>query len=116
MEMSRGLLAIIALLSLGMCLDGLAITQGGAATWIGIVLLIGRLAAIIGIIMRTTTGWYLAVAFFVAIISLNLIAGGLAGGIGAAIRVFLPVLCLGYLILMKSEFDQARWRIVKPTL
>ncbi len=73
--------------------------------WVGIVLLIGRIAAIAGIVMRTTVGWYLAMGFFRAIISLNLVASGVPVGLGAVIRVFLPVLCAGYLVIMKSEFD-----------
>ena len=105
MEMSRGLLTIIALLAMGTCWDVVIITQGGMATWIGIVLLIGRIAAIIGIVLRTTTGWLLAVAFFAAISALNLLADGTPIGLGAAIRLFLPILCLGYLVLMRSEFQ-----------
>jgi hypothetical protein len=104
MEMSRGLLAVLALLGMGMCWDVAIVLEGSSALWIGLLLLIGRVAAIAGILLRTRVGWLLAVGFFVVIIALNLMAAPLEGA-AAVVRVFLPVLCLGYLLIMRSEFD-----------
>ena len=104
MDMPKGLLVILGLLSLGMCWDVAIITQGGAGLWIGLLLLIGRIAAIGGILVRSRTGWMFAVGFFVAIIALNLAAGPIQG-LGSLLRVLIPAGCLVYLFFMRGEFD-----------
>ena len=60
METSRGLLAILALLALGLCWDVAIIVEGGSALWIVLAVLAGRIAAIVGILMRTKAGWLAA--------------------------------------------------------
>ncbi len=69
------------------------------------VVLAGRVAAILGILMRTQTGWWLAVAVFTLIIALN-VAAAMSTEMGpvVVVRVGVPAGCLVYLILLRSEF------------
>lgn len=71
-----------------------------------IPLLIGRLAAIVGICMRNRVGWLLAIGFFIVIIGLNgvVLANSGAGGVGL-LRLIVPVGCLIYLFTARGEFD-----------
>jgi hypothetical protein len=105
MEMSRGLLAILALLALGLCWDVAIIVEGGSALGVVLALLAGRIAAMVGILMRSRVGWLLAIGFFVAIIALNVVALGQMGGVAIFISILLPVLCLVYLVAVRAEFE-----------
>ncbi len=110
METPRGLLIILGLLSLGFCWDVANIWHGGPIPVIVILvlLLIGRIAAIFGILQRTMTGWWLAVVFFFVIVALNAAAMMIAGetlAIAAGIRLVIPLGCLLYLVALRTEFE-----------
>ena len=102
MDFPRGLLVILALLSLGMCLEGMTLfsSDAGVSRLLVLGVLLGRIMAIVGIIMRNRVGWFLALGFFAVIVALNLAAGG-----AAVFGVFVPGLCLIYLLFIKGEFD-----------
>lgn len=103
--MSRGLLAILALLALGFCLDVARWVEDGPALWVGLALLAGRIAAIMGILIRTRVGWLLAIGFFVAIIASNLAALEQMGGVAICMGLLIPLLCLGYPVVVRAEFE-----------
>lgn len=105
MEMSRGLLIILGLLSLGICSDAAGAWQGGSARIILIAMLVGRLAAIVGILMRTRTGWWLAVGFFGALIMLNLMVLAESGGALGVIGLIVSLGCAAYLVAQRNEFE-----------
>jgi len=106
METPRGLLVVLALLSLGACVDVAAIWQGGVGVWIAIVVLVGRIAAISGILMRTQKGWFLAIGFFVLIIILNALAAmNAVNPFRAVAGLIVPLGCAVYLLMVRDEFD-----------
>ena len=106
MEMPRGLLIILALLSLGFCSDVSIITHGGPSFWIALLLLLGRIAAIGGILMRTRNGWWLAMGFFALLILLNLQVLLVMGqGVLGFFGLLIAVICLLYLLGMRTEFE-----------
>jgi hypothetical protein len=74
METPKGLIIILGLLALGTCSDVAVAIEGGVGAWIAVAVLVGRIAAIAGILMRSQTGWYLALGFFAVIIALNALA------------------------------------------
>lgn len=107
MEFPRSLLIVLALLSLGMCLDGATVFgASGSVRIVALALLAGRIAAIGGIMARNRTGWYVALAFFAVIIGLNLLAAQLSGaGMKVGIGIAGPIICLVILILNRNEFE-----------
>lgn len=106
METPRSLMFVLGLLSLGMCFDVVGIFQGGL-WWLYGALLIGRIAAIYGILLRTTTGFWLAVGFFAAILALNglVLSSGVVSPTAAAVALIMPAICLVVLFANKSEFE-----------
>jgi hypothetical protein len=105
MEMPRGLMIILALLALGMCLDVSVVIQGGPGRWLMLIVLVGRIAAIAGILMRTQKGWALALSFFVVIIALNAAAAANGGGSPQALAgMVVPAGCAIYLLTVRNEF------------
>ena len=105
MEMPRGLIVILGLLSLGVCWDISAIVQGGPGVVIMLLILAGRIAAIVGIFMRSRIGWWLAVTFFGLIVGLNaLVIAANAAPITVLFGVLVPAGCLVYLVTVRSEF------------
>ena len=104
MEMPKGLMIILALLSLGMCWDVAIIANGGEGMWIVIVLLVGRLAAIGGILKRDRLGWFLAMGFFVVILALNALAASMPEAGVSPLQIAIPVVCLIYLFATRTEF------------
>lgn len=110
MEMSRSLMIVLALLSLGMCGDMINIYQGAIPKWFAISFLLGRLAAIGGLITRTRRGFQLAMGFFCAIILLNLLAAGLSpdaaqGASRVVIGAGMPLICIAVLWICRDEFE-----------
>lgn len=106
METPRGLIIILGLLALGFCWDVAIVAQGGPGVVIMVLVLVGRIAAIVGILLRTTFGWWLAFGFFGLIVVLNIAAAPLtANPAGALVRIAIPLGCLVYLGTLRSEFD-----------
>lgn len=107
-DFPRGLLVIMFFLAIGFCGDASMLYQGGPTMYVVILvaLILGKIACIVGILMRTQTGWILAVSFFGVMAALNLLAFTQVTSVVGIIRLGLTVACLGYLITMKSEFDQ----------
>ena len=77
----------------------------GPGAILAIVLLAGRIAAMVGICMRNTTGWWLAVSFFVLIVILSGIAAAIGDNPIAMVSAIFPLLCILYLAHIRSEFD-----------
>lgn len=110
MEMSRGLMIILALLSLGVCGDVVNIYQGAFARWFAISVLVGRLAAIGGILTRTRKGFQAAIGFFFGIIGLNFLAVALSPDPAqmssrAVIGAGMPLICIAVLWVCRDEFE-----------
>jgi|GEM_PF-5920289 len=107
-EMPRGLMVIMFLLAIGFCGDAAALYSGGSATVIAIVivLILAKVAAIWGMLMRTQTGWIVAVSVFAVIVILNALAVSGSQAPVVLLRLLIPVGCLVYLIMIKNEFDQ----------
>ena len=105
MEFPRGLLLVIGWLSLGICVSGFRLFEGTASSWLVGGFLVGRLAAIFGIMSRKQLGWCLALLYMMAIITWNGINGALAGSPSVIADLVLPAGCLIYLITVKDEFE-----------
>jgi len=107
-DFPRGLLIILFLLAVGFCGDAVALYQGGPtlAVVVLIALILGKIACVWGILMRTQTGWLIAVSFFGILAALNLLTFvQIQSGVGI-VRLAITIACLGYLIVLKNEFDQ----------
>ncbi|MCC6359549.1 MAG: hypothetical protein IT450_12465 [Phycisphaerales bacterium] len=105
MEMSRGLMIVLGLLSLGLCMDAVNVFSSHAA-YIFVFLLAARIAAIGGILTRSYKGYLAALSFFLVIILLNVLAGAAAGAPTAAIPgIVLPLVCIIILFACRGEFD-----------
>lgn len=104
MEFPRGLIAIIGLLSLGICFDGATVLEAGPRWGIALMLLMGRLASIVGLIMRNRVGWFIALGFFGAIIAINAAVAMSSSGLGIFLGLIVPAGCFVYLIVIRDEF------------
>lgn len=106
-EFPRGLLVVLCVLSLGICADGGAVYYGGPYWWIALLALLGRLAAIGGIVARSRTGWWLAMGFFIVIIALNVSVALMVKtqGFSMLMGTIVPAACALYLVSAKGEFE-----------
>jgi hypothetical protein len=105
MEYPRGLLIILALLAIGTCSDVFTVYAWGPNAIIALVLLAGRIAAMVGICMKNTNGWWMAVSFFAVIILLSALAAANTQNPRTIVMAIVPAGCLIYLVGIKSEFE-----------
>ena len=103
MEYPKGLAFILLLLTLGACFNIFNVYQMGEGWPIVAVILAGQIAAMVGILKKDRTGWFMAIGFFGVIIVLNIVAGAVVGG-AAVIGLILPVICFACLFFLKDEF------------
>ena len=104
MGIPLGLMIILALLAIGGCFDVALIVNGTAGVVFPILVLVGRVAAIVGILMRTRTGWFLSLGFFGAIIALNALATSSGASTATLVGTIVPAICAIYLVSKRSEF------------
>ncbi len=103
MEYPKGLAFILLLLTLGACFNIFSISQFEPGWAFGAVILGGQIAAMVGILKKDRTGWFMAIGFFGVIIVLNIVGGAVVGGV-AVLRLIPPVICFAYLFFLKDEF------------
>ncbi len=104
MDYPKGLAFILLLLILGACFNVFNISQLEPGWPIVAVILAGQIAAMVGILKKDRTGWFMAMGFFGVIIVLNVVAGALGAGASALAGLILPIICCVYLLYLKDEF------------
>lgn len=108
MRMPTGLLMLIALLACSF-LGDVALLLWAPVLWTWIIvagLLVGRMAAIFGVLIRTSGGWWLAVVAVAATLVLQGLA--LTGPAGNAVSWSTAVVqagCLVYLVTRRVAFN-----------
>lgn len=105
MEYPRGLMIILALLALGTCSDVFAVYEWGPGATLAVGLLVGRIAAMAGICMKNTQGWWMAVSFFGVIILLSVLVVVNTQNPKSVVMAIIPTACIIYLVAIKSEFE-----------